>query len=211
MLHWIERILAGFGLLMIVAMLLVFITYVTVPTHNSNLTHFDTIIVLGSPALANGQPSPEERARVMEGVREFKAGRAGHIIFSGGPTENQFADGQVMARVAEEAGVPTDDVVIEGESQNTIQNVFYSHKIMERMGWTSAEVVSSPSHLPRAGLILQHYQFQWQTRAAPWPPEFRWKQIAMHHGPEVVEIIVLRWYGFQPSEFLPQEKTSHWW
>ena len=69
MLRWIERLLAGFGLLVLLCLLAVFATYGTVPTHNCNLTHFDTILVLGSPALVNGQPSPEQRERVNEGCQ----------------------------------------------------------------------------------------------------------------------------------------------
>jgi uncharacterized SAM-binding protein YcdF (DUF218 family) len=205
MLRWIERMLAVFGLLVIASILLVLTTYETVPTRNSKRTQFDTIIVLGSPALLNGQPSPEERERVMEGVKEFKAGRARYMIFSGGATQNQFIEGQVMAGLAETVGVPAEDVVVEGESHYTIQNIFFSHRIMEQRGWRSAEVVSSPSHLPRAGLILEHYSFQWHTHSARWPPEYGWRQIAMIYASEAIYTLVLRWHGFPPSPFLPQK------
>ena len=208
MLRWIERVLAGFGLLILVCLLVLFATFETVPTHNSKLTHFDTILVLGCPALLNGQPSPEERERVAEAVKEYKAGRAAHMIFSGGPTENQYTEGQVMANLAEEQGVPATDIVVEGEAQDTIQNIYFSNQIMEQKGWTSAEVVSSPSHLPRAGLILEHYRFQWKERAAHWPPEYGWRRIGMIYAGEIVETWVLRWRGFPPSPFLPLQYAS---
>lgn len=94
MLRWIERVLAGFGLLVIVSIVVVYATYETVPSRNCHLTHFDTIIVLGSPALPSGQPSPEERTRVGEGVKEFKAGRAGHMIFTGGLPRTTSSKGE---------------------------------------------------------------------------------------------------------------------
>jgi uncharacterized SAM-binding protein YcdF (DUF218 family) len=205
MLRWIERVLAGFGFLVLLSILLVLATYETVPTHNCKRTHFDTILVLGSPALLSGQPSPEERERVMEGVKEFKAGRAGNMIFSGGPTGNRFVEGEVMARLAEASGVPSADVVVEGESHNTIQNIYFSNLIMEQRGWTSVEVVSSPSHLPRAGLILERYHFQWQEHAARWPPEYGWRQIGQIYVAEIIETLVLRWHGFPPTPFLPRK------
>jgi uncharacterized SAM-binding protein YcdF (DUF218 family) len=208
MLRWIERVLAGFGLLVILSLLIVFTTYETVPTHNCKLTHFDTIIVLGSPALLNGQPSPEERERVTEGVKEFKAGRAGHMIFSGGSAENRFVEGQVMAGLAEAEGVPLADIVVEGHSQNTIQNIYFSYQIMQQKGWASAEIVSSPSHLPRAGLILEHYRFQWMEHAAPWPPEYGWRKLGLVYAGEIIETLVLRWHGFPPSPFLPLRYAS---
>jgi uncharacterized SAM-binding protein YcdF (DUF218 family) len=208
MLRWIERVLAGFGLLVFLSLLGVFTTYETVPTHNCKLKHFDTIIVLGSPALLNGQPSAEERERVTEGVREFKAGRAGHMIFSGGPTQNSFVEGQVMAGLAEAEGVPLADIVVEGHSQDTIQNIYFSYQIMQQKGWTSAEIVSSPSHLPRAGLILEHYRFQWKEHAAPWPPEYGWRMLGLVYAGEIIETLVLRWHGFPPSPFLPLRYAS---
>jgi uncharacterized SAM-binding protein YcdF (DUF218 family) len=208
MLRWIERMLAAFGLLVILSVAVVFTTYETVPAHNCKLTRFDTIIVLGSPALLNGQPSPEERERVTEAVKEFKAGRAGHMIFSGGAAENLFVEGQVMATLAEAEGVPTDNIVIEGQSQNTIQNIYFSNKIMEQKGWTSAEVVSSPSHLPRAGLILEHYRFQWMEHASRWPPEYSRRWIATVYAEEIAETMILRWHGFPPTPFLPLRYAS---
>ncbi len=208
MLRWVERILAAFGLLVIALILLVVATYETIPTHNCKRTHFDTIIVLGSPALLSGQPSPEERERVMEGVREFKAGRAANMIFTGGPTQNGFVEGDVMAGLAEKSGVPSQDVVVEGASHYTVENIFFSHKIMEQRGWTSAEVVSSPSHLPRTGLILEHYGFQWRTHASRWPPEYGWRQIGMMYLSEAIYTLELRWRGFPTSPYLPEKSVS---
>jgi uncharacterized SAM-binding protein YcdF (DUF218 family) len=208
MLRWMERVLAVFGLLVLAAVLFVGVTYETVPRHNCKRTHFDTIIVLGAPVQSDGNPSPEERERVMEGVSEFKAGRAEHIIFSGGAAENRFVEGEVMAELAEVHGVPVADVVIEGQSKDTIQNIYFSYKLMQQRGWTSAEVVSSPSHLPRAGLILEHYSFQWQEHAARWPPEYGWRQIVMLYETEALYTMQLRCRGFPASLYLPLKTAS---
>jgi uncharacterized SAM-binding protein YcdF (DUF218 family) len=203
MLRWIERVLAGLGLLILLFLLLLVATYGTVPTQNCNLNHFDTIVVLGTPTLKNGQPSPEERERVNEAVREFKAGRAGHIIFSGGATMKQFVEGPSMATLAETQGVPSSDIVIENKAKNTIQNIYFSNQIMQQKGWTSVEVVSSPSHLPRTALILERYSFQWKEQASQWPPEYGWKDIGGLYAGEIMDTFVLRWFGFAPSPFLP--------
>jgi uncharacterized SAM-binding protein YcdF (DUF218 family) len=203
MLRWIERVLAGLGLLILLFLLLLVATYGTVPTQNCNLNHFDTIVVLGTPTLKNGQPSPEERERVNEAVREFKAGRTGHIIFSGGATMKQFVEGPSMATLAETQGVPSSDIVIENKAKNTIQNIYFSNQIMQQKGWTSVEVVSSPSHLPRTALILERYSFQWKEQASQWPPEYGWKDIGGLYAGEIMDTFVLRWFGFAPSPFLP--------
>ncbi|MGD0647726.1 MAG: YdcF family protein [Acidobacteriaceae bacterium] len=208
MLRWMERLLAGLGLLILLFLLVLVATYVTVPTQNCSLSHFDTILVLGTPTLENGQPSPEERERVNEAVREFKAGRAGHIIFSGGATMKQFVEGQSMATLAETQGIPASDIVVEDKARNTIQNIYFGNQIMQQKGWTSVEVVSSPSHLPRGALILERYRFRWKTHASRWPTEYDWRKIGTLYAREIMDTFVLRWFGFAPSPFLPRQHAS---
>jgi uncharacterized SAM-binding protein YcdF (DUF218 family) len=183
-------------------------SYETVPTHTTNAARFDTLIVLGCPADPDGKASPEQRERVLEAVREFKAGRAGHMIVTGGAVHNAWNEAATMARVAEAAGVPAADIVVEGRARNTIENVFYSERIMQEQGWTSAEVVSSPSHLPRAALILEHYRFGWRTQAAPWPREYTWWRIAPYYVREAAGTTVLRWFGFGREPFLPEKSHA---
>lgn len=179
------------------------LVYETIPTHSTNLTHFDTIIVLGTPAKLDGTPSPEQRERTLEGVRQFKVGIAPHLIFTGAAAHNGFVEARVMATLAKAEGVPPDAISEEPMAQNTIQNIFYSQRIMATHGWTSAEVVSSPSHLPRAALILEHYSFQWSTHPAPWPPEYTLWQRAVHYSVEAESCLKLRFFGFPATRFLP--------
>ena len=202
------RIWALVGGVLLVGASAIVMTYETVPTHNTEATRFDTLIVLGSPADPDGKASPEERERVMEAVREFRAGRAGHIIVSGGPVHNEWTEADIMAGIAVAAGVPAEDVLVEGRARNTVENIYYSHQIMEAFGWRTAEVVSSPSHLPRAGLILEHWQFGWRTRASRWPPEYAAKRIAPYYVYEALGTTVLRWFGYRPSPFLPGKRQE---
>jgi uncharacterized SAM-binding protein YcdF (DUF218 family) len=178
--------------------------YRSIPTSNTNLTHFDAIIVLGTPANLDGTPSPEQRERTLEGVREFKAGVAPHLIFTGGPAHNQFVEAHTMAVLALAQEVPADAILEEGQAQNTVQNIFYSQRIMAAHGWTSAEVVSSPSHLPRTALILKHFSIAWTTHPAPWPPEYALWQRAAHCSVEAEYCLRLEIFGFPTTRFLPK-------
>lgn len=182
--------------------------YRSVPTTNTSLTHFDTIIVLGTPANQDGTPSPEQRERTLEGVREFKAGIAPHLIFTGAAAHNHFVEAHTMATLALAQGVPPDAIVEEGQAQNTVQNIFYSQRIMAAQGWTSAEVVSSPSHLPRTALILKHFSMQWSTHPAPWPPEYTFWQRAAHFGVETEYCVKLKLFGFPTTRFLPSHAQA---
>ena len=194
--------------LAVVAVVFLFIAgiatlYLTIPEQNSSLNHFDTIIVLGCPANPDGTPAPEQRERTLEGVREFRAGIAPHIIMTGGAAHNRYVEAHVMAELAEQQGVPYPAVFEEDHAQNTIQNAYYSVKIMESRGWHSAEVVSSPSHLPRASLIFRRFPIQWRMHAAPWPPIYKKSYVWEVYVGEALYSSKLRILGFRQTPFLP--------
>jgi uncharacterized SAM-binding protein YcdF (DUF218 family) len=177
--------------------------YLTIPTSNTNLTHFDTILVLGNPANPDGTPGPEQRERTLEAVREFKAGVAPRIIFSGAAAHNQFVEAHVMATLALAQGVPPDAVIEEDQALTTIQNIFYAQRIMAAHHWGSVEVVSSPSHLPRTALILRHFPVLWRTHPSLWPSEYHfWQKAVLFYG-EAEHCLKLRTLGFPASRFLP--------
>lgn len=137
------------------------------PQSNTARENFDAIIVLGYPADADGNPTPIQLARVTEAVQEYERGVAPRLIVTGGAVANHYVEAQVMARTAEAQGVPASAVFIEPNARDTIQNACYSVRLMKSHGWTSAEVVSSPSHLPRAGLIFKLLPIEWRVHPAP--------------------------------------------
>lgn len=134
---------------------------------NTNLVRFDAIIVLGSPVDSDGNPTPQQLARVMEGVREYMKGVAPRIILTGGPTRHGFIEANVMTRVAESQGISESAVFVEPRAMDTIENACFAERIMKAHGWRSAEVVSSAFQLPRAAMIFGREPMQWRMRAAP--------------------------------------------
>ncbi|HTV07957.1 MAG TPA: YdcF family protein [Candidatus Aquilonibacter sp.] len=181
--------------------------YNAIPSANTTLKHFDTLIVLGTPCTLSGTPSPEQRERVLEGVRQFRAGVAAHIIVTGGAAHNRFVEADCMKRLAVQQGIPADAVIEENQAQDTIQNIWYSKQIMDAHHWCSAEIVSSPSHLPRTALILEHYTglnaFAWRTHPSAWPPEFTRAQIVQHFAGEMKSCWRLTHQGFPHDRWLP--------
>ena len=143
------------------------------PQSNTHITQFDAIIVLGTPADSDGNPSPTMLERVTEGVREYRRGAASHLILTGAAAHNRFVEAEAMARVAEAQGVPPSAILKEPNALDTIQNACYSARILKTHGWHSAEVVSSPAHLPRAAMIFAHLasaypgqdSLEWRTHA----------------------------------------------
>jgi uncharacterized SAM-binding protein YcdF (DUF218 family) len=147
------------------------------PASNTSLTRFDAIIVLGTPADSDGNPTPEQLARVTEAVNEYKRGAAPRLILTGGAAHNHFVEARVMARTAEAQGIPVSAIFVEPQAMDTIQNACYSVRIMKAHGWHSAEVVSTAFHLPRAELIFSDLPMssgsissgplQWAAHRAP--------------------------------------------
>ncbi|QNI35252.1 YdcF family protein [Edaphobacter albus] len=193
-----------------VFLLVLYGNFFTLPQHNTTATHFDAIVVLGTPSKLDGTPSPEQRERVLEGVREYKAGIAPRIIMTGGAAHNHFVEAHSMAQFAASQGVPPSAIVEEDRSQNTIQNIFYSAQIMHQQGWSSAEVVSSPYHLGRTELILLAFNkrqpalsIDWRTHPSKWPPEYAIYHKIILNTVEAWRCLQLRFLSFPSSRFLP--------
>jgi len=175
----------GHGILVCAAVVAALIAWAAIaralaPKGNNTQEHFDVLMVLGSPADADGNPTPIELARVTEAVNEYEWGVAPRMIITGGPSHNRFVEADVMARLAEAQGIPAGAIVEERTARDTMENACDSVRIMRSHGWESAEVVSSASHLPRTGLILSRLPLKWRTHAAPsLEPEGEWTQAAM--------------------------------
>lgn len=164
---WREKtILAGW-----VAVILLFVwaalARALAPKSNTGLLRFDAIVVLGSPADGDGNPTPRQLARVTEAVREYERGVAPRLILTGGPAGNQFVEAQVMARAAEADGIPTSAIYVEPKAKDTIENACYAARIMKAHGWRSAEVISSGYHLARAAMIFERMPVEWRVHEAP--------------------------------------------
>ena len=136
------------------------------PSGNTAQTRFDAIIILGASIDSDGNPSPTLLSRMTEGVREYERGVAPRILVTGG-MQNGHIQADIMAHIAEAQGVPASAILIEGKAENTIQNACFSARILGEHGWGAAEVVTSPSHLPRAGMIFSRVPIHWRMHGAP--------------------------------------------
>jgi uncharacterized SAM-binding protein YcdF (DUF218 family) len=201
------RIARTLGIVLVTAIACVVILYFSIPMSDTQQHQFDVIVVLGNPANADGSIAPMARSRVEEAIRQYHAGVAPRLIMTGGAVKNRFVEAQVMAQFARSEGVPDDAVFAEGEARNTIQNAYYSYKIMQAHGWSSALVVSTPTHLRRASLIFSHYPLAWEMHAAPWPPNFPLWNVVWLWCSEAGYTSYGRLFGFpNAGKYLPQTR-----
>jgi uncharacterized SAM-binding protein YcdF (DUF218 family) len=164
--RWPRRVAIGAGALILALLAWAAIARSLAPSSNTGLSRFDAIIVLGTPADDDGNPTPDQLARVTEAVHEYDRGVAPRLILTGGAAHNRFVEASVMARAAEAQGIPESAIYVEREAKDTIQNACYSDRIMKAHGWQSAEVISTAAHLPRAGLIFSRLPLEWRAHAA---------------------------------------------
>ncbi|WP_197232850.1 YdcF family protein [Priestia endophytica] len=121
----------------------------------------DFIIVLGSGIIGEKVP-PLLASRLDKGISFYykqmkrKEKRAKFVVTGGqGPNES-IPEGEAMARYLRNAGIPSDDILIEDKAVDTDQNMRFSKEIMEKEKQDyKAIFVTNRFHLFRAGLYAK--------------------------------------------------------
>lgn len=112
----------------------------------------DAIVVFAGGVGESGIAGQGYEERVQHAAALYQQGYAPRLIFSSGHT---FAlhETDVMRALALSLGVPAEAIVLEPKAGNTIENVRYTHQILQAQGWTRVLLVSSPYHMRRAVLV----------------------------------------------------------
>ena len=107
-------------------------------------------IVFGAAVHKNSQPGPGILRRTKTATRLYHEGKVDMLFLSGGkgsPTLDSEAE--VMRRVAIEQGVNPDDIIIEGDSRSTWENLANTKR--KRSACTNVLRISDRYHLARIG------------------------------------------------------------
>jgi uncharacterized SAM-binding protein YcdF (DUF218 family) len=144
------------GLVTVVATLFV-VTYRSIDERSvrDETRSADVIIVLGAAVWPDEQPGPSLRARTERAVELYHDGFASHLILSGGLGRFPPEEAEVMRRLAVEAGIPSEALVLEKEAHSTWESMVYSREIMQERGWHTALIVSDPFHMRRSLLVAE--------------------------------------------------------
>ena len=141
---------------------------------NSANMQADAAIVLGA-ALWGRELSPVFRERVNHAISLYQNRKVRKIIFTGGQgSRNEPAESAAARRYALERGVSLEDILIEENSHNTYENLFYAKQLADAQGLKTLLVVSDPLHMRRAMVMARDMGLQ----AYPSPtPSTRYQSI----------------------------------
>lgn len=138
---------------------------------------FDAIVVLGGgimPAIPPARVFPDLNDgadRMWLAARLFRQGIAPRVIVSGGgfmarEEEAATTEASAMRLFLIDLGVPSEAIVSEGRSINTIENMRYVHRMV---GDKRVALVTSAYHMPRALMIAAHEKLA----VAAFPTDYR--------------------------------------
>jgi uncharacterized SAM-binding protein YcdF (DUF218 family) len=137
----------------------------------------EVIVVLGGGTESAQFPRPgvEVNAagdRVLYAARLYKQGKAQKIILTGGNIT--WLEGRTMTPADEMADllalleIPTQDVWLQPESQNTFEDALYTSRMLKENGVESVLLVTSAMHMPRSVALFE----QQGVRVIPAPADF---------------------------------------
>ena len=130
----------------------------------------DCIVVLGSKKAA--------KYRVPVAVKALLAGRSEKIMLCGGKMRSfpngERTEAENMYEGALELGVPEANIILENNSQNTIENILYALLELQRSMWLnkvkSVLLVTTTYHMRRS-LHLARYLFPAHISVYPCPAD----------------------------------------
>jgi uncharacterized SAM-binding protein YcdF (DUF218 family) len=117
---------------------------------SDDLQKADAIVVIG------GDHKP---GRIRHAVELYQQGYAPIVIISAGRIvlegSEQLREAEVMRRQALALGLLETALMVENESQSTLQNAYYTKAICQQQGFQSVLLVTSAYHSRRSGRIFR--------------------------------------------------------
>jgi uncharacterized SAM-binding protein YcdF (DUF218 family) len=149
-------------------------------------------VVLGAQVLPGGRPSGTLQARTLHAAKLHVAGAVGLLIPTGGVGEYPPSEAEVMARILRQAGVPEEDILLEGEAGSTRESARLVAELARERGIRNLLLVTDPLHCVRAVEAFRVEGFD--AQASPVYSSPTWRRRGMRRGQFVREVGALLWY-----------------
>src|SRR3989338_5686179 len=119
----------------------------------------DVIILLGggsnigsSDLSGVGSPTGDALARIVTAVRLQNRLNIPIIVSSGQVYKNKPSDAPIIKRFLVDLGVPSNKIILEDKSRDTIENARYAGEICKKMEFKKPILVTSAYHMKRSVL-----------------------------------------------------------
>ncbi|MBI4689336.1 MAG: YdcF family protein [Nitrospirae bacterium] len=151
----------------------------------------DVIVLLGGGSYLKSQdisgigtPAGNTLERIVTAVRLQKKLDLPIIVSSGKVFEHVPSEAPIIKRFLVELGVPSDKIIIEDKSKDTLENARYTKVICEKMGFKKPILVTSAYHMRRSVLLFKKAGMD----VIPFPSNFRTSKVREIH-----------WDAYMPS------------
>jgi len=131
------------------------------PASSEILKTLDTVVVLGAGSNPSGGLRTEAElggtnySRLYNGVKVFKQSNANLLGLCGGKIGNLESDADVMKAVAVYMGVPSEDILTETQSNNTMENAVRLAALLPAGKKKCIGLVTSATHMLRAEKVFR--------------------------------------------------------
>lgn len=168
--------------LMLVALWLITIGLILLAGARPNPMKADAILVLGA-AQWNGKPSPVLKARLDHAIDLHRQSIAPFLIVTGGVGRgDSVSEGEVARRYVERAGIPPNEVMVEGKGITSAESIMAAAELMRDANLSTAIVVSDAYHMLRVQILARRAGIKTYRSPAPESPidrkfQQRWRYV----------------------------------
>ncbi len=151
-------------------------------------------IVLGATPYWNNKINPCLKARVLQGVKLYKAGKVKALIMSGGKESNgTVTEAEIMKQIAVENGMDPTYIFEEQKATSTYENITYSKAGLDYYQAKSVVIVTEPYHSPRGRMVGEKLLDQ-TVFVSPATTSPCWQQGKFEHWYVLREPVALIYY-----------------
>ena len=126
---------------------------------------YDAIIVPGFPHYKDSI-TVVVKTRVYWAKFLFDKGFAKNIIFSGSAVYTPYFESEIMAKYAEQIGIPKEHIFIENKAEHSIENLYYSLELAKKLHFEKTALVTE---VTQSSFIrsLNNHRFKLKTDYIP--------------------------------------------
>jgi uncharacterized SAM-binding protein YcdF (DUF218 family) len=125
------------------------------PVSSVSVTRPDAIVILGAQVFPSGGVSASLRRRIDHAIEVWRRHPEAVLIPSGGVGEAPISEAEAMRRIAIEAGVPEESIVLEDRSTSTFEHAAFVATLARGKGWQALTIVTDRYHTPRALFLFR--------------------------------------------------------